>query len=168
MTNTSTNTSSNSNSNDNNDKSPTDKESWNDRMDRFFTTGYAHLHASVATFVDGVNQGLATMERTTKSVQAPVKQGWQRASTLERRVEDQMNALYQRRDEIGPQVVAGSAVAGGLIPLIRRRGIFRMVGGALFTGGLAYIAVYEPIPIKRIPDMIMDQFHLRKQGEEKK
>ena len=159
--------SSSSSSSDNDNKSPTEKESWNDRVNRFLATGHAHLHASVAAMVDGMNQGLAGAEKTAKKVQAPVNQAWQQASAWEQKVEAQMNVLYQKRDEIGPQVVAGSAVAGGLLSLIRKRSIFRLMGGAVLTGGLAYIVTYEPIPIKRIPDMIMDQFQLRKQGEEK-
>mmetsp|Transcript_7638 Transcript_7638/g.14870 ORF Transcript_7638/g.14870 Transcript_7638/m.14870 type:complete len:161 (-) Transcript_7638:262-744(-) len=151
-----------------NDKSPTDKEeSWNDRVNRFVATGHAHLHASVASLVDGMNQGLAAAEKSVKKVQAPVNQAWHQASALEQKVEAQMDALYRKRSEIGPQVVAGSAVVGGLLSLIRKRSIFRFMGGAVLTGGLAYIVTYEPIPVKRIPDMIMDQFQLRKQGEEK-
>lgn len=149
----------------NEDKPPA--ESWNDRVNRFLATGHAHLHASVASMVDGVNQGLAAAEKTAKKVQAPVNQAWQKVSTVEQNVEAQLNALHQRRKEIGPQVVAGSGVAGGLLSMIPRRSIFRMIGGAVLGGGLAYIVTYEPIPVKKIPDMIMDQFQQLK-GDEKK
>lgn len=142
-------------SNDDN-KAPT--ETWKERMDRFMATGYAHLHTSVATAVDGLNSGLASAEKATLKIRAPVNQVWQKASDLEQQVEKQMNAVYKRRNEIGPQVIAGSAMAGGLLALLRRRSVFRFVGGSVLAGSLAYVAVYEPIPIKKIPTLIQEQF----------
>lgn len=140
----------------NEDKTPS--ESWNERVNRFMATGYAHLHSSVATMVDSVNAGLAATEKATVKVRAPVNQAWEKASDFEQKLEKQMNVLYKRRNEIGPQVVAGSALVGGLLSMIRRRSIFRFVGGSVLAGGLAYITVFEPIPIKKIPALIKEQF----------
>ena len=142
--------------NGNEDNVPT--ESWNERVNRFMSTGYAHLHASVASAVDGINAGLAAAEKATVKIRAPVNQAWQKVSDVEQQLEKQMNIVYKRRSEIGPQVVAGSALAGGLLALIRRRSIFRFGGGAVLAGGLAYITVFEPIPIKKIPALIKEQF----------
>lgn len=108
--------------------------------------------------VDSVNAGLAATEKATVKVRAPVNQAWEKASDFEQKLEKQMNVLYKRRNEIGPQVVAGSALVGGLLSMIRRRSIFRFVGGSVLAGGLAYITVFEPIPIKKIPALIKEQF----------
>lgn len=50
--------------------------------------------------------------------------------------------------------------------MIRRLSIFHMIGGAIMGGDLAYIVTYEPVSIKKIPDMIMNQIQ-RKQGSER-
>ena len=140
----------------NDDKTPT--ESWNDRVSRFMATGYAHLHASVATAVDGINAGLASVEKATLKIRAPVNQAWQKASEAEQQLGKQIHDLHKRRNEIGPQVVAGSALAGGLFSMIRRRSVFRFVGESVLFGGLAYITVYEPFLIKKIPALVKEQF----------
>ena len=146
----------------NEDKTPT--ETWNERVNRFMATGHAHLHASVATAVDALNGGLAAAEQTTRQVQAPVSRAWDQASAAEQQLETQLNGLYKRRNELGPQMVGGAALAGGLLNFLRKRSVFRFASGAIVMGGLAYVTVYEPIPVKRIPSMVMEQF----QPKEKK
>ena len=150
--------SSSDNNSSNNSTDSSNKESWNDRVNRFLATGHAHLHASVATAVDGINAGLAAAEKMTVQVRAPVHRAWQQASAVEEQVESQLAVVYKRRHEIGPQIVAGGALTGGVLSMIRRRSIFRFLSGSILFGGLTYVAVYEPIPIKKIPQLIKEQF----------
>ena len=135
----------------------------NERVNRFLTTGYTHLHASVASAVDAVNSGLSVAEETTKiQIQAPVKQAWQQGKALEKQLEDKMDLFYKHRHQYGPPVVAGTAATVGLLTVLRGRGMPRAVLGAALAGGVAYICVYEPLPIRQIPTLIMDQIQTKK------
>jgi hypothetical protein len=136
------------NNNNNNDVPETSTE----RVQRFLATGHAHLHASVATAVAGVNTALAQTQAATARVRAPVTQAWQHVVDVEHTVEQQVRVLYQRRHEYGPQTVGGTAAAGGLIALLRRRGPLRIASGAALAGGFAYLVVYEPIPLHKLPE----------------
>lgn len=134
-------------------------ESFNDRVNRFLTTGHAHLHASVAVAVDGVNAGLAVTEKTFKTkIQAPVNQAWHQATEVEQKVASQMDYLHKNRHEYGPIAIGGTAAAGGAIALLRGRGMPRTALTAALFGGIAYVAVYEPLPIRQIPELVRKQF----------
>jgi hypothetical protein len=156
---------SSSNPKDNNESS-SPKESRTERSERFMATGQAHLHASVTRVVEMVNSGLASMEQSTRNIQAPIVQGWRTASTWEQKLEHQLNVhVYQRRHEIGPQLVVGTTVAGGTLTALlsrRRPRTLAFVSGSIVMGTIAYLTVYEPLPIKRIPDLVLEQLHLKK------
>lgn len=152
-------------SSDDTKATPAPKESWNERINRFFATGHSHLHASVASAVDGINSGLAAVEETTKNkIGAPVKKIWHTATEAEHKVETQMDYLYKHRYEYGPAAVGGTAVAAAAVTKLRGRGLPRTALMATLAGGLAYVAVYEPIPVRQIPEMIKNQL----QPKEKK
>ena len=146
------------------DKAP--KESWSERVQRFMATGHAHLHASVASAVDGLNRGLVAAEESTLKIRAPVNQAWRQASDIEKQVEHQLHNVYQKRHEIGPQAVGGAALAGGLLAQVRRRSVLGFVTGSVLGASLAYLAVYEPLPVKKIPDLVLEQLHLKGKKED--
>ena len=80
-------------------------------------------------------------------------------------MESQLRAVYKRRNEVGPQIVGGAALTGGLLNWLRRRSVLRFASGAVLAGGLAYVTVYEPIPVKRIPSMVMEQLQPSKENK---
>jgi hypothetical protein len=60
---------------------------------------------------------------------------------------------YQRRQEYGPHIVAGGAVAvAGFVGL--RRGRLPGILTGVLTGSVLYVAVYEPYLIENIPDIV--------------
>lgn len=153
----SSNASSSSNNNNSNDDDNV-KESWNQRANRFLTTGRLHLHAQVAAAVDATNAGLAAAQETAVTkIQAPVGRAWQQATAVQARAEAQMDYLHRHRHEYGGAAVGGTAATAGVLSRLRGRGTPRAVATALLTGGVAYVAVYEPVPVRKIPDLVRDQ-----------
>ncbi|ACI65725.1 predicted protein [Phaeodactylum tricornutum CCAP 1055/1] len=103
--------------------------------------------------VEATNRLLASLETTTDSVSKPLAKGVKKVEQEGSYLAGQVMRVYERRYEYGPHLVAGSALAvGGLMTL--RRGKILGAASAALSGGLAYVAVYEPIPLQDMPDLI--------------
>lgn len=104
-----------------------------------------HIHAAV----EATNKFLATVQDTTESIRAPIVKGLHSVESGGSRVATKAMHVYERRHEFGPYLVAGSAVTVGGIVSFRRGRIPGALMG-IMTGGLAYLAVYESIPLQDI------------------
>ena len=107
--------------------------------------------------VNGINSGLATLQKTTQ----PIKSVWSSASTQASEISEHAHHLYQRRHEFAPEIIGGSAVVGGGIAALRRGRVAGVLGAAV-SGALAYGVVYDELKFDQVPEMISS---LRKKFE---
>jgi hypothetical protein len=109
----------------------------------------AYLHNGV----ESVNKVLSAVHDTADSVRSPILKGIDEVESRSSVVATKAMLMYERRHEFGPHIVGGSAIGvGGLIAMRRGRVPGALMG--IMAGGLAYLAVYESVPLSDIPDVI--------------
>lgn len=111
------------------------------------------LRKSIHESVGAANKMLAALETTSSELSQPLAKG---LSAVEQQGSSAATTawhVYERRHEFGPYLVLGSAfTVGGITAL--RRGRFPGVFSGAVTAGMAYVAIYEPIPLEDIPDLL--------------
>jgi hypothetical protein len=111
------------------------------------------LRKGVRQSVAAANSLLASLEKTTAKFNQPITNGLRAVEYESSIVASKAWHVYERRHEFGPHLVLGSAVlVGGVVGL--RRGRLSAALSAAGTGTLTYIAIYEPIPLEEIPDLL--------------
>lgn len=118
------------------------------------------LKAYIRTAVHTTNQWLATAHDATDAVRVPLLKGLDAVGSSGSAVATQALHVCERRREYGPYLVTGTAVASGGFVAIRR-GRYPGLTVGLLAGGLAYLAVYESIPLQDVPDYLFG----KKDGE---
>lgn len=118
-------------------------------MDDFQKSLRSGIHQSV----DATNRILATLEMETKKVSRPVVSGLKNVEHEGSYLASQTMRMYERRREFGPHIVLGSAAVVGSLAMLRRGRISAVLSGVL-AGGAAYMAVYNPLPLADVPDLI--------------
>jgi hypothetical protein len=99
------------------------------------------LKETLRSAVAATNRALAQLEKTTRSIQAPVSSAWQQASVTGSTAAAYALDAYEHRHEYGPAgVIATSVVTGGIVSL--RRGRFPGAVAAVLAGGAAYGVIY--------------------------
>ena len=111
------------------------------------------LRANIRKSVDATNQVLATLEEKSHVVSRPMVKGLKTAEEEGSYVAAKAIHAYERRHEFGPHIVVGTAlIAGGIMAL--RRGRVAGVFSCILGGGAAYLAIYPPISLEEVPDVI--------------
>jgi hypothetical protein len=108
-----------------------------------------HLHGAV----ESVNGFLAAIQDATENVRSPIVKGIDTIETGGSVVAAKAVRMYERRHEFGPHIVGGSSLLSGGIVTARRGRIPGVLVGAA-VGGIAYLAVYESIPLSDVPDAL--------------
>lgn len=99
------------------------------------------LKETLRSAVAATNRALAQLEKTTRSIQAPVSSAWQQASATGTMAAAYALEAYEHRHEYGPAaVVTTSVVTGGIVSL--RRGRLPGAVAAVLAGGAAYGVIY--------------------------
>jgi len=108
-----------------------------------------YLHIAV----ESVNGFLAAVQDATENVRSPIVKGIDTIETGSSVVAAKAVHMYERRHEFGPHIVGGSSLLSGGIVAARRGRIPGVLVGSM-VGGLAYLAVYESIPLADVPDAL--------------
>jgi hypothetical protein len=103
--------------------------------------------------VESVNTFLSAVHDTADSFRGPILKGIDTVESGSSVIATKAMFMYERRHEFGPHIVGGSAIAVGGLTAVRRGRVPGVLVGVM-TGGLAYLAVYESVPLSDIPDVI--------------
>jgi len=111
------------------------------------------LKASIRNSVEATNRTLASLEEKSREVSQPVVKGLKTVEEEGSYVATKAIHAYERRHEFGPHIVVGTAfLAGSVVAL--RRGRIAGVFSSILGGGAAYLAIYPPISLEELPDVI--------------